>query len=218
MREIFSLGARLLQCADMVPEGTRLVDIGTDHGYLPIWLLKQNKISSAIAADINDKPLMSAKSNALKYNVEITTILSAGFNEIKQDDFDTAVIAGMGGELIVSIIDEARYLSDCNKTLVLQPMSNPHKLREYLLTNSYDIVEEKAVFDKGKVYSVMLVTCKKAEQDFCMYMGKIVPKSDNSKLYAEKTIRSLKNKIHGACGEEKVMLEEKVNEIERKYL
>lgn len=200
MREPFSLGARLLACAELVRSGSAFADIGTDHGYLPVWLMKTGRVSSALAADIGEGPLSSAKHTAEKYHADIKTVLSDGFSELSQEEVDDAVIAGMGGELIAKIISEASWLKDPSKQLILQPMSTPDKLRKFLFANGFDIIIEKAIMDEGKIYSVMLVVFDagfKKHDRIEEYMGKIVPGSEFSREYAEKVLRILKNKLRG---------------------
>ena len=92
MSKLFSLGPRLKKCADFVRPNVRVADIGTDHGYLPIWLLKSGKAVSAVAADIGAGPLESAKNNAVKYHADLETVLSDGFDKVLS--FDDAVIKG----------------------------------------------------------------------------------------------------------------------------
>ena len=97
---LFRLGNRLALCASMVREGTKLADIGTDHAYLPIWLARKGRISSAIAADVKPLPLRSAEQNIRRYHVEeqITTRLSDGLRALSPDEAGDIVLAGMGGE------------------------------------------------------------------------------------------------------------------------
>lgn len=217
VREIFELGARLQKCASFVPQNARLADIGTDHGYLPIWLLKQGVIQSGVAADINQDPLNSAKRNSEKYNVKIETILSNGFEKLPKESFDTATIAGMGGELIATIIENASYIKNSDKTLILQSMSNTYKLRQYLYSNNFKIVKEEAVFEKAKIYSVIKAEIGQNEVS-CPYMGAIVPHSEHSEDYARFTVKGLENKCKGLKGEELLALQSKIDEIKGKYL
>ena len=122
---LFRLGNRLALCASMVREGTKLADIGTDHAYLPIWLARKGRISSAIAADVKPLPLRSAEQNIRRYHVEeqITTRLSDGLRALSPDEADDIVLAGMGGELIIRLIGEAPWLKAGDKRLILQPMT-----------------------------------------------------------------------------------------------
>lgn len=194
MSKLFSLGPRLKKCADFVRPNIRVADIGTDHGYLPIWLLKSGKAASAVAADIGAGPLDSAKNNALKYHAELETVLSDGFDRVLS--FDDAVIAGMGGELMIKIIDRAPLLKDPQKRLILQPMTSAYELRKYLWESGFNIEREEAVKDDGKIYSVMRVVYTgetKACNDICLYMGALSPATEYSREYAESVMKRLNN-------------------------
>lgn len=194
MSKLFSLGPRLKKCADFVRPNVRVADIGTDHGYLPIWLLKSGKAVSAVAADIGAGPLESAKNNAVKYHADLETVLSDGFDKVLS--FDDAVIAGMGGELIVKIMDKAAILKDPQKRLILQPMTSAYELRKYLWESGFIIECEEAVKDDGKIYSVMRVAYtgeKKACNAMSLYMGELSPAMEYSREYAEHVIKRLNN-------------------------
>ena len=137
-RPMFRLDPRLELCASFVREGCRLADIGTDHAYLPVWLLKKEKISYAIAADIHLGPLRRAEKNIRKYHVEekVSIRLSDGLETVFPIEVDDIVIAGMGGETIAKIIAEAPWLKDEKKHLILQPMTSAEDLRRYGMRNS----------------------------------------------------------------------------------
>ena len=129
--EQIKINDRLLTAIPFVRQGKRFADIGTDHAYLPIYLMDKGIIASAVAADINQGPLDKAQENILKYgfNDSISTVLCDGLTKIKPDSVDDIAIFGMGGELIVKIIDEASWVKDSDKRLILQPMTHPEKLR-----------------------------------------------------------------------------------------
>ena len=224
MRDVFLLGPRLQKCADFVRQNVRLADIGSDHGYLPIWLMLSQRVSAAIAADIGEGPLSAARSNAEKYHVCIKTVLSDGFACVLPDEVDDAVIAGMGGHMIASIIGAAPWLKDSSKRLILQPMTAMIELREYLFSNGFEILREEAVTDDKKVYSVMLAqyTGNTYHEPIETYMGKIVPRSEFSSEYAKKIILQLNNRLkgyehRGESGEYDAAAA-MISEIEKKYL
>ncbi len=217
MKKVLKLDSRLSLCESFVESGSKFVDIGTDHGYLAISLVQKGKVQSAIAADVNEGPLESAKQNALKYGVEIKTVLSDGFEKIEENEVTCAVIAGMGGELISKIIEHCSYIKNEGITLILQPMSKPHKLREYLYKNGFFIEKEEAVKYNKKVYSVMLVKYKN-QPESCMYMGKIEPLSGFSEDYALGVIKDLENSLKGISGAEKEERQKKIDEIKSIYI
>lgn len=146
-----------LQClADCVPEGTRLADVGTDHGYLPVWLLQNGRVASAIASDINAEPLEHARRTAAEYGVTLDLRLCPGLDAVAPDETDTVVIAGMGGETIIAILSAAAW-DWRGKTLLLQPMTKAELLRRYLAEHGFRIASERLVLDKGTIYPVLTV-------------------------------------------------------------
>ena len=118
-----TLQPRLQAIADLVPQGSRIADVGTDHGYLPIYLLQRNRISCAIATDIRPGPLEHGKRTAREWGREhqISFRLCDGLAEVSPQEVDTVVIAGMGGETIAAILDAVPWCHE--KELLLQPMS-----------------------------------------------------------------------------------------------
>lgn len=158
-RPLFQLDNRLLQCAQWVPDGAKVADIGTDHAYLPIWLAKSGKIASAVAADVREGPLDRARENILRYHVQetVSARLSDGLSAINPDEADTIIIAGMGGELIAEILEKTPWLKGNGKTLILQPMTSARELRVFLQKQGYSLQKEKAVLSLNRLYTVMLV-------------------------------------------------------------
>lgn len=155
--EQYKINDRLLTAVPFVREEKRFADIGTDHAYLPIYLMGLNLISTAVAADINKGPLDKAIENIERYGYSenITTVLCDGLKKVSPDMADDIAIFGMGGELIVKIIDDAQWLKDSSKRLILQPMTHPEKLREYLCKNGYRIIGESLSLDRGKIYQTI---------------------------------------------------------------
>ncbi len=152
------LSPRLRTCAGFVGNSRRFADIGCDHGYLSIYLLKNGVASSCIAADVRVGPLESAKHNAEKYGVSdrITFCLSDGVREIPRD-FDTLVCAGMGADTMVHILSDAPWLQSEQYRLVLQCQSKTHELRRYLSENGWHIALEHVLRDGKFLYTVMEV-------------------------------------------------------------
>ena len=153
-----TLQPRLALLARLVSVGASLADVGTDHGYLPVYLLQKGAIARAIASDINALPLEHARSTAYDYGVThgIDFRLCAGLDDIAPQEVDTVVIAGMGGETIIEILKNAPWTR--NKTLLLQPMTKPELLRIYLTENGYTITREHLVRDKDTLYAVLIAT------------------------------------------------------------
>lgn len=165
MERQLQLQPRLQLLADMVPQGCRLADIGTDHGYLPVWLLQRGRIQSAIAADIGSEPLAHARRTAAEYGVEgLSFRLCDGLTGIAPEEADTVVIAGMGGETIIAILSAAAWTKDGAHTLLLQPMTKTADLRKWLAVNGYCFTEERLVWDKNYLYPVLRVTRGESSQ------------------------------------------------------
>lgn len=158
------LSKRLLACIDFVAAGDRVADIGCDHGYLGIHLLKNGVAASVIAADINEQPLQSAVRNAEKFGVQdkMAFYLSDGVKNIPRD-FDTMVCAGMGADTMISILEGAPWLKDNKYRLILQCQSRRPELRKYLYENGYSIRRETLAKDGKFIYPVTEVVYSPTE-------------------------------------------------------
>lgn len=154
------LTPRLQAVADLVPQGAAFADIGTDHAYLPVWLLLEGKISRAIAADINRGPLDRAQLTATEYDCRenIQFRLCDGLAAIAPEAVDTIAIAGMGGETIAAILEAAPWTKDGAYTLILQPMSAQNDLRRWLWQNGYGIRSERIIREGERLYNILLVS------------------------------------------------------------
>ena len=153
------LSTRLEACCRFVKQGDRVADIGCDHGYLGIYLLKNGIASSTIEADINEGPLNAALRNAVKFGVKdkMTFYLSDGLQRIPRD-FDCMVCAGMGADTMMSIIHHAaHWLKDPKYRLVLQCQSKRPELRQWLYDEGFRINRETLAKDGKFVYSIMEV-------------------------------------------------------------
>ena len=155
-----NLSPRLLAVAELVRNGARIADIGTDHAYLPAYLMMSGRVVSAIASDIGIGPLENARDTVIRYNLQdkIDLRLSDGLAAINQEEVDYICICGMGGELIAQIIDNASWVKNSKIHLILQPMSAVDDLRIYLADNGFTVNTEKLVKDSGRIYCVMDVT------------------------------------------------------------
>ncbi|MBS6644573.1 MAG: SAM-dependent methyltransferase [Clostridiaceae bacterium] len=153
------LSRRLEMVASLVEPGSRIADVGTDHAYVPIWLVEQNRAVSAIAMDVRPGPLERAQNHIKTYGMEgrIQTRLSDGVSMLKPEEADTVVIAGMGGELVIHILEEGRHVWNSVKTWILSPQSELGKVRRYLEDQGFCITEEDMTCEEGKYYTVMKV-------------------------------------------------------------
>lgn len=152
------ISSRLLSCANFVGRGSRVADIGCDHGYLAIHLLAEGIATSVIASDINEGPLRSAMRNARKFGVQnkIRFFLSDGVQSIPRD-FDTLICAGMGADTMIHILESAPWLRNEKYTLILQCQSKTPSLRRYLSQKGWRIYEEAVLRDGKFLYTVMEV-------------------------------------------------------------
>ena len=151
------ISKRLRLCAQLVPEGARVADIGTDHGYLGLYLLQNGLAAHVLAADLRPQPLQTAKLHAAKFGFagQMEFRLSDGLAEIAPDEADTIVCAGMGGDLIVEILSACPWLRDRNYTLILQPQSAGQELRRWLGEHGFAIACEQLVQDGKFLYTVL---------------------------------------------------------------
>ena len=157
-RKQLALQPRLHMLARLVPEGCRLTDVGTDHGYLPVALLQQGRIAAAIASNIGAEPLEHARRTAMQYGVDgMDFRLCAGLSGVAPEETDVIVIAGMGGETIISILQDAPWTADGQHRLLLQPMTKAPDLRRWLSVSGYHFTGERLVWDKGHLYPVLCV-------------------------------------------------------------
>ena len=148
------LSQRLSSVASMVTAGNCLADVGTDHGYVPIYLYERNIIPRAIAMDVNKGPLERAALHIAESGMKeaIETRLSDGLTALKPGEADSVVIAGMGGPLIIRILSAHPEITESLKELILQPQSEISEVRIWLYEQGYEIVEEHMVFEDGKYY------------------------------------------------------------------
>lgn len=153
------LSKRMKMLASLVTPGNRLADIGTDHGYIPIFLKEQGRIPSAIAMDVRKGPLQRAVAHIEEAQLSdyIETRLSDGLWKLEVGEVDTLLIAGMGGPLMERILTEGMKVARSAKELVLQPQSEIKEFRQFLGTEGFEIVREEMVFEESKYYPMMVV-------------------------------------------------------------
>lgn len=150
---------RLQTIASMVKDVTRIADIGTDHGYLPVALVECHSIKKAIASDINPGPLKNAMDTIAQHGMQgvIETRLGGGLEPYQENEVEAYVIAGMGGLLIAHILERSDHLARQAAYLILQPMQKQADLRLWLCQNKYDIIEEKIAIEGNKTYEIIKV-------------------------------------------------------------
>lgn len=162
------LSERLSHLADLVTAGNVLADIGTDHGYIPIYLVEKQKIPRAFAMDIGEGPLRRAQEHikACGLGEYITLRCSDGLLALAADEADSIMIAGMGGGLILQILDQGRDTARNARELILQPQSEIDKVRSYLDSRGYLIDAEDMVYEDGKYYPMIHAAYCKERKDY----------------------------------------------------
>jgi tRNA (adenine22-N1)-methyltransferase len=152
-----NISKRLKAVVSMISEGNTVADIGTDHGYVPIYMVTERGCNFAYAMDVNEGPLKRAEENIIKYNVNdrIEIRLSDGIKKLKAGEADTIVIAGMGGILINRILGDGLEVAKASKELILSPHSDVNLVRRFLADNGFCISDEQMVFDENKYYFII---------------------------------------------------------------
>lgn len=154
-----SLSKRLETVAGFVSPGVTLLDVGSDHAYLPIALMKSGRIAAAIAGEVVEGPYQSACQNVQKEGLsqQIQVRLASGLKALSpEDSVDEVVIAGMGGRLIASILDADPDRLQGVQTLILQPNNREHELRAWLETHDYQVTAEAILEEAGKIYEIVV--------------------------------------------------------------
>lgn len=197
------LDPRLALIASLVRPGSTCADIGTDHGYLPVYLVKSGRCPRALACDVNPQPLEKARiliaASGLAGQVE--TLLTDGLKGLEEKSPDSIVLAGMGGELIASILEEAPFVRSPHIQLLLQPMTRPEHLRGWLASHGFAILEEHGTLSGGRLYSVIHAAYTGCPQEPVLlyrYTGGL-PQSrrPHSIAYMQKTLSVLRRQIAG---------------------
>lgn len=151
------LSIRLKVIVNLMEQCDNIIDVGTDHGYVPIYLVKNDIIKSAIASDINRGPVEKAKKNINSNNLglQISCRQGSGLSTVKAGEVQVAIIAGMGGNLIRDILEADIPVVKELKYMILQPVQNAEVLREYLYSTGYDIIKEDICNEDGKFYEII---------------------------------------------------------------
>lgn len=185
-----SLGSRLeavLSLLSAEENNNLFADIGSDHAFLAIEVLKRNIAKNAVASDINKMPLEKGRENAQSMGIDIEFILSDGFDALEEMPITSAAICGMGGELIAKILLRSNIAKKCS--LILQPMSAQEDLRKALWDNGFNIKNEIFVTESGKPYTVILAKYDgiTRKYDYCdLYLGKELKASKSFANYCQK--------------------------------
>lgn len=220
------LSKRLMAVAEYIAPGSCAADIGTDHGYLPVWLVQNEICRRVIAADIRSGPLARAKASASEYLVmdKVQFVLTDGLAGIPPESIDTVVIAGMGGETIIKILAAAHWLKRGGHELIIQPQSKIDVLTMWLCHEGYKIAGQRLAADRGDIYTVMRIKPGEMEKpdDAGLYISKALYESGDSLLpaYIDMAISKLRRALDGtrlseSGGEKEAHLEAAVSELNK---
>ncbi|AGB41780.1 putative SAM-dependent methyltransferase [Halobacteroides halobius DSM 5150] len=177
------LSPRLKKIVSLLELPTSIVDIGTDHAYIPIHLAKNTNCSKIIASDCNRAPYQAALEHVRQADVEdkVDVRLGCGLSVLSKSEVQTAIIAGMGGQTIRQIIGDDYDLAQGLDRIVLQPMAGAGSLRKWLVNNNFKIINEALVADNDKFYQIIVVTpgSMKLEDSFLLEIGpQLIEKGD----------------------------------------
>ena len=217
------LSKRLSTAASYVRSGAFVADIGTDHAFLPIYLVLSGKVDKALASDVNVGPIQTAKENIAKYGLtdRVFTEIANGLEGIESYCPTDIVICGMGGELIARILDNSSYVKNSGVRLILQPMTSVYELREYL-SNGFSTIAENIVCEDGKIYQIICAeydgekhTYTKAELE----LGGLNIKSGSAEFIEllNSTIAKKQKRLNGLRqgGYDTREIQEELNELEK---
>jgi tRNA (adenine22-N1)-methyltransferase len=151
----------------MIDSCKTIADIGTDHGYIPIYLIKNKICEFAIACDINKGPLEKAKENIKLENLEdkISLRLGSGFDKLTSGEANVAIIAGMGGHLIKDLIESGMEVFKALDYLILQPVQNPDVLRKYIYDSGFEVIKEELCIDEKIFYEIIKIRYANKNED-----------------------------------------------------
>lgn len=192
-----NIGRRLEVIAENVLENSVFADIGTDHAYLPVWLLQNNKINHAIAGDIADGPCLAAKNTVSMYGFskKVAVRKGSGLKVLHKGEADCVAIAGMGGTTIIEILQDDFEIAADIKRMILQPMAGAASLRKWLCSNGWLIVHEELVEDGRHLYEIIVVERGSSPESYSAAELEIGPKliADKHPLLQKQFTKQINN-------------------------
>lgn len=201
------LSLRLSAVAQLVPTGSRLADIGTDHAYLPVYLILQGKVSMAIAGELNDGPFQSAIQlvDRLSLDSVVDVRKGDGLEVLQEDEVDVITIAGMGGALIADILSKGLEKLRKVKRLVLQPNVAGHIVREWFIEHGWNLIDEMMIKEDQKYYEVLVAEqgepelayqgLESEERSRAIFMGPFLIKEKNEAFVEKWQVEIEKRKL-----------------------
>jgi tRNA (adenine22-N1)-methyltransferase len=170
------LSKRLASIINLIDKCCTAADVGTDHAFIPIYLIKNRICKKVIAIDIKEGPLLKAieNINSNGYQQQIETRLGAGLSVLNVDEVKTIIIAGMGGLMICGILEQGDKIAKKVQSLILQPMTHHFELRKWLFQNDYSIIDEDLVMEDEKIYLILKVISEKDQDNIIPYFGHVL--------------------------------------------
>ena len=206
----YTLPPRLNYIASLVPKGSLVADVGTDHAHLPIYLIEHSITDRVIASDIVDGPLMSAKKNISAHGLsdKIEVVKSDGLVKVFPLSPETVIIAGMGGETIRDIISACQYSKSASPLFLLQPMTHAEVLRKYLIEEGFSITGESVIREQHRYYVIISAQFNKEQKHYFEFnakdceliyeLGGITPSSsDDAESYLKWKMQTAQRTLDG---------------------
>lgn len=220
--EITKLSNRLKRVAHHVPQGAKLLDVGSDHAYLPIYLMQKGTITAAIAGEVVEGPYQSALKNVAEQGLDdqIEVRLANGLAAFDLSDQVSVIsIAGMGGRLIAEILDKGKEKLSHVDRLILQPNNREDDLRQWLQAHDFRIIAEDILEEAGKIYEIIVAEAGKEElTDKDLRFGPFLSQQASA-IFQKKWAKEL-NKLAYALGqipeenqEDRQVVQEKIKKI-----
>ncbi len=209
---MINLGPRLLCAASFVRCRTKIADIGTDHAYLPAYLVEQGIADSVLACDIGVMPLKNAENTVKSHSLtdKISLRISDGLKEVSPDEADEIIICGMGGTLMTEILEAAPWVKRDVMHLILQPMTHSEDIRRYLISNGFSVTEERFVVDAGKVYCCISADfdgkIREIDEGFCQF-GFLPARDEINARYIAKQLHRVDIKLNALKGRDEAKAE-----------
>lgn len=216
------LSKRLEMVASFVPEGSCIADVGTDHGFVPIFLAQKKRIRHGVAIDVKQGPLRRARDHIQNYGLEkiLETRLSDGVKELNSGEADTVIMAGIGGQLTIHILEDGKPLWDTIDHWILSPQSDVEKVRRYLAEHGFAIEREEMVKEDGKYYIVMDVVKGSMDllQPWESFYGPILIRNNHPVLkeFLEQEKKSLKEILKNLSEETSEKARERTEQLKQK--
>lgn len=218
MKDI-KLTNRLAAIAAYAVNFERVADIGTDHCYVPVWLLRSGKVKQVIASDINKGPLQRAQDTAEEYGVQsgLDLVLSDGIYHLKPDSVDAIIVAGMGGETIAGILSASGWIGEGKHALIVQPMTKTEEFIQWLHSNGLRVTDATLAEDEGEIYLILLAGPGESKPSVCeLYVPQVLSQKSDPLLrrYLDRQIRRITLAVKGLKSSKAPRSDDRLTQLE----